>query len=106
MDRLLCIFLLSLAFCLNGRTDVHFRVQNQLYTKQKKKVKMGLAAEGEVRQTTAKSKCSQFKKEMGNITCLDRAFACAVQPLSIGSFSSIFMANSSVWKLHKYLLNP
>lgn len=80
--------------------------QNQLYTKQKKKVKMGLAAEGEVRQTTAKSKCSQFKKEMGNITCLDRAFVCAVQPLSIGSFSSIFMANSSVLKLHKYLLNP
>lgn len=62
--------------------------------------------EGEASQTTAKSKWSRFKQEMGNTTCLAVAFACAAQPSSTGNIPRIFSANSSVWKLLKYLLNP
>lgn len=62
--------------------------------------------EGEASQTTAKSKWSRFKQEMGNTTCLAVAFACAAQPSSTGNIPRIFTANSSVWKLLKYLLNP
>lgn len=62
--------------------------------------------QGEASQTTANSKWSRFKKEMGNTTCLEVAFACAAQPSSTGIVSRIFTASSSVWKLSKYLLNP
>lgn len=62
--------------------------------------------DGEASQTTDKSKWSQFKTEMGNTTCLEVAFACTAQPPATGNTSMNFTANSSAWKLSKYLLNP
>lgn len=45
------------------------------HTHPKKKKKKGKKIDREASQTTSKSKCSQFKIEMGNTTCLEVAFA-------------------------------
>lgn len=113
--RNLLIFLFSLPFCqiwvhsweIQRATTIlaHSSSKKLLYfthTYKKKKVKKN----GEASQTTAKSKWSQLKKEIGNTTRLEVSFACAAQPSSTGNASRIFTANSSAWKLSKYLLNP
>lgn len=87
--------------------SVVFSNPNDSMKKKKVKNEMGLQAPCSRRWSkSTHSKVQVFKKRKGNITCLDGAFAWALQPSSTGVFSSIFTVNCSVWMLSKYLLNP
>lgn len=60
----------------------------------------GKKIDREASQTTAKSKCSQFKTEMGKTTCLEVAYA--QLPSSSNAFRT-FIDNSPEMTLFKYL---